>query len=294
MAPGHVRVAAGVGAYVPAGQTVSLGVEAVSLARRAAEAAARKEAFVWTPADERTLLGASLALAIFPPAPVAEVSVRAGVLEHLDLGARLSSTAVRIDGKYRLFHASNRPAAVARAGASEAGAQAGGGPPPPRTWQPAWTERIEPSATSTDVAVFVGASRSLLKNPVLQALEYVRLGNFSRWDLEAAVVASHDFAAFLGVYAAPTYVFATTTVDQTLVRLSQGATEVLRTELTLPAKLDAHFVGATAGVRIGAPWLSLFAELYGGVTFARVRVLGELRELGGLTIYPAAGLAGEI
>ena len=58
------------------------------------------------------------------------------------------------------------------------------------------------------------------------------------------------------MYGAPKYIFSRTSLDATLVRLSHEAGMVVRTDIGLPTQVDTHFVGATAGIRIGHPVIS--------------------------------------
>lgn len=261
--PGHVRIAAGMGVYVPAGQVVSAVSEGVDLSKRMASAVSKNEAVPWTPEDEQKVITSAVALAVLPPSALAELSVRVGVVENLDLGVRYSTNALRLDGKFRVFHEGE-----------------------------AMTDSpLDPKGRGTDVALMAGASKYLFKSPVLDLLDYVKMGDFSRWDAEAAVIVSHEFSKYVGIYGAPKYVFSRTTMDATLVRVTQETGGVVKTDVAVPAQVDMHFVGATAGLRAGIPQISFFVELTFGTTFARPTLLGQARELGGATLYPAAGLA---
>ena len=79
-------------------------------------------------------------------------------------------------------------------------------------------------------------------------------------------------------------------MDQTVVRISEVGSELTRTELTFPSRLDMHFIGATGGLRAGIEYISLVLELTAGYTVANGDILGASRSLGGVTLYPAIGL----
>lgn len=260
--PGHVRVSTGAGLYVPAGQIIKLGGTGLDLAKKGTEALARGEQFVFTSDEEQSLLTSAVALGTLPPATLYQIDVRIGVVRHLDLGLRLSTNAVRLDGKVRLFHSGDELEA-------------------------------RPRGRSTDLALDVGASRYLFSNPLMEVLGYVSLDHFDRWDFEGTLLFSHDFNRWVGLYAGVRYQFSHTTMDENLVRLSWVADELTRTNVTLPASVKAHFIGGTVGVRAGHPYISLLLELTVGDTLAQASVMGQTRELGGLTLYPAIGLASQ-
>lgn len=154
----------------------------------------------------------------------------------------------------------------------------------------------------TDVTLGIGGSKYLFSSKVLDVIEYLEMGNFTRWDADATIFLSHDFSKHPGFYFAPKYVWSTTSFDETLVRVSEAANQVVEArcnssnsvcpDVSLPDKVIMRFVGATAGLRKGIPSISVYLELTAGNTFATARVLGVTRQLGGLTLYRAGGLGG--
>lgn len=76
--------------------------------------------------------------------------------------------------------------------------------------------------------------------------------HFDRRDFEGTLLFSHDFIKWFGLYAGVRYQFSHTTMDENLVRLSWVADELTRTDVKIPASVNAHFVGATVGLR--ASW----------------------------------------
>lgn len=286
--PKQVRVTVGAGAYVPAGTIIRLIDTGISLGKKGKDAIVNQTpGFAWTGGEEQDLITAGIALAALPPSAQFELGLRVGLFKNFDAGLRYSSNAFRLDAKYQLFHAGDDLAPD--------------GTPRPR---PAtFAERnFGAGGRSTDIAVGVGVSKYLFSSKIIDVLEYVKMGDFSRWDVDATVYVSHDLNKYLGVYLAPKYVYSATSFDETLVRVSEVANEVVETRcnntdavcpnVALPDKVSMHFVGATAGFRAGIPAISVYLELTAGNTFASVRVLGEDRQLGGLTLYPAGGLVG--
>ena len=59
----------------------------------------------------------------------------------------------------------------------------------------------------------------------------------------------------------------------------------------VPSSVDSHFVGATVGLSLGYRYVHLFAELTAGNTWSKAQVFGAERDLGGVTLYPAIGIA---
>jgi hypothetical protein len=268
--PGKVRIAAGTGVYLPVEAMAFLLKEGGELAGRVVPALANKTKYDWTAKDEDTVFSQALALAVLPPSPSFELNARVGLFKNFDAGFRYSTNALRLDAKYRVFHA------------DDAGPEGTGG-----------------NGRSTDVALGLGGSKYLFASPVLDLLGYVKLDDFSRWDVEATVYLSHDFNKYVGLYAAPKYLYSTTSMDEHLVAATQDMTDLLSgygtygatPDVRLPSTVQMHFIGATAGLRVGIPQISLFLELTLGDTIANVKFLGKTRALGGFTAYPAGGLA---
>lgn len=260
--PGHVRASVGAGIYVPAGQVIALAGTGVELAKKGTEALDRGEQFVFTEDEEEALLSCGLALATMPPSALFQADLRVGIVRNLDAGLRVATNAVRLDAKYRLLHSGDE------------GAE-------------------KPIGRSTDLALDVGVSKYLFTSPVVNMLGYVSLDHFDRWDFEGSLVLSHDLSKWFGLYGGLRYQYSRTTMDENLVKLSWVAGELTRTDVSVPAALDAHVAGGTVGMRAGHPYLSLLLEVTAGHTVALARVLGRSRDLGGLTLYPAIGLASQ-
>jgi hypothetical protein len=257
--PGQIRFAGGTGVYIPAGQAAAAAGEGVKLVKNGLTAAATQQPMVVTNDDRNAVITAVTAAVVMPPGNLWEASLRVGLVDNVDVGFRYSVNSVRLDGKWRLLH---------RGDIEDEGA---GG------------------RRSYDLAVGVGVSKYLFNNPVVEALEFVHLAQFNRWDVEVPIYLSADFNPYFGIYAAPKYVYSHTTIEGELVALSQscGCDE----KYALPGAIDMHFFGATAGLRAGLPRLSFFAEITAGHTMSHPMVLGKPRDLGGLTLYPAIGLA---
>ncbi len=268
---GHVQISAGYGGYAnlgPIGIIVEQAIKQTTVIREAIE---KNEQYHVSEEDQQQLLTAGIGLAVMPPSTQFELAVRTGVVKDVDVGLRYSVNALRLDGKYRLLHRGDpeEPAPAPAVGIS-----------PPHEGQ----------KHSFDVAIGLGVSRYLFKSPVVDVLEFVQLGDFTRWDFEVPLYLSAELGEVLELYGAPKWVYSRTTLDAKLVDYSQQASNVTGLDLSLPSKVDTHFFGATAGLGVGYKYAHLLLELTAGYTVCQPEVLGRRRSLNGVTLYPAIGL----
>ncbi len=276
--PGHVRLSVGQGVYIPATQGAKAIAQGIDLSRQTADQLRRNETPMLSTEQEQAWLTSALALAVFPPSSQFEAMLRVGLVDDVDVGLKYSTNALRLDGRYRLYHSSQHDELQAQTKQSSGNSNQ-------------FVEFLTKDAQqdSSDIALGVGVSRYLFKSPVVDVLEFVKMGDFSRWDVDATLYLSRDFIRYLGLYGAVKYVWSRTDSDQTLVRFSQEASQIIKTDVSVPARVDAHFLGGTFGVRAGIPQISLYLELTIGNTWATA--LQVERSIGGLTLYPAVGLA---
>jgi hypothetical protein len=258
--PGHVQVEGAYGFNVPLGPTVLAVTEAGKQTKAAIDAASSHQQYMLTEDDKQQLLTAGIALAAMPPGPSYELMVRTGILRDWDAGLKYSTNgALKLDTKFRLLH-------VQRLG------------------------DYSLMAPSFDFALGVGGGRTFLQSPIISALEYVSMGNFNRYDLEVPIYASVSWGDIVRLWVVPKYVYNRTTFDENLVSTSQGASTVVGTDVSLPEIVNTHFVGASVGVGAGYRWVHVMLELTAGYTWCRPYLLGQWRDLGGVTLYPAIGL----
>jgi hypothetical protein len=265
LARGQFQVSAAAGVFVPAGQLATLVDEGLAQGRVIKKSIDSGEPYQLPEDQARRLLDVGMALAVAPPGAGHELMIRAGLLESnsLDVGLRLSTSSVRFDTKVRLAHGGD----------------------------------VEDSALpdyrrkSYDIALGVGVSRHRFESPVLDALELVKIDDFSRWDVEVPVYLSMDLGDIFKLYAAPKYIYSRTSLDAKLVDYAQSGKDVSGFDLALPAEVTSHFYGASVGFALGYKYVHLYAELTAGYTQCRPVVFGERRDLGGVTLYPSVGLA---
>jgi hypothetical protein len=265
LALGQFQVSAGMGVFVPAGQLVTAIDQGITQGVAIKKIIDSGEPYHLLEEDAQKLLTVGTALAVAPPGASSELMVRAGLLEAntLDVGLRLSTSSARLDAKVRLLH--------------------GGDPEdsPLRDIQ----------RKSYDLALGVGVSRHHFRGPVIEALQVVEIDDFERWDLEVPLYVSMDLGDIFKLYAAPKYIYSRTSLDQKLVDYAQLGKDVTGFDIALPAEVDSHFYGASAGFALGYKFVHLYAELTAGYTHCRPVLFGQARDLGGVTLYPSLGIA---
>jgi hypothetical protein len=258
--PGHVQVTGGYGVYLPLGPAVMAVSEGVTQAAKATNAATSGKPYQLSENDKQQLLTAGIGLATMPPGPAYELAVRTGILRDWDAGLKYSTGgSLKADTKFRVLHH------------EQLGEQG--------LFSPKF-----------DVALGVGGGKTFLSNPVLSVLEYVKMGDFNRWDAEVPLYISVEWGEILKFWFVPKYVYSHTTMDANLRSTAQLAGAVTGYDLSIPESVDTHFGGASVGVGAGYKWVHLMLELTAGYTYCRPNVLGQTRDLGGVTLYPAVGL----
>lgn len=251
--PGHFSADAAVGVEVPLGSLAQVTVVGVQQTEKLLAAVASKTPYAVTDQDKQDLVSAGVVLLVNPPSIDWEGGVRAGVLPNLDAGLRYSINALRVDAKYRFFQDVQD------------------------------TSRL-------DVAVGLGVSRYFFSNVAFDALEFVHLGEYSRWDIEVPVYFSREWGEWIRAYASAKYVYGHTDLDENLVATAEQATYLTGIDFQLQDTVHTHFIGATAGLKVGYRWVFVVAELTGGWALGSVRVLGVDRSLAGLILFPALGV----
>lgn len=258
--PRHVQINGGYGLYLPLGPAADAVMQGAKQAAKAVAAAKNDEQYQLSEEDQQALLTAGIGLAAMPPGFAYEISLRTGVVDNLDVGLKYSTSgSLKADAKYRFFH---------QGPSGEPGVM----------------------SPSYDLAIGLGASKYFFESPVITVLEYVQLGDFSRWDVEVPAIFSIEWGQILKFWVAPKYVFSHTSFDEELVGISEEATRRSGYQLGLPGSVSTHFIGSSVGFGAGYRWVHVMFELTAGYTYCRPVIFGHQRNLGGLTLYPAIGL----
>ncbi|MDF1565752.1 MAG: hypothetical protein P1V51_22145 [Deltaproteobacteria bacterium] len=261
---GQWRPSAEFGVFIPAGTIAKAGSIAVEQGRSLVEAARTGASAAPTQEEQREIFTTALALAVFPPGTVMNLQLRYGITNDIDVGLRYASTSYRADGRFRLFKHEN-----------------------------------EQTQSSTHLALVVGIEKHNFSGLLFDMYEklqklfelfrFIELENPSRWDADLALIVSWNFKQIVRPYLGLTY---------RIGRYSMPAVLSLQYEdgsLPLIAEADVkdwlHFIGTTGGVAVGYKWVYFFAELDIAYLFSKPKILGQPTAFGGLTFFPAAGLA---
>jgi hypothetical protein len=195
-----------------------------------------------TEQDRRDLMKAAAGLALNAPGVNLDLMGRYGVFNPVDIGLRYSTTGVHGDIKAQFLGKGD--------------------------------------GTTWDGSVSVGYSRQLYKGAIFDTLEYVKIDDFSRNNLEVPILFGKRFGEWGFVWMGPKYIFSRYHVDVKLQNV----------QLTDKTDGSIHYVGGFAGVGLGYKWFHLFGELTAMYMFARPIILGQQTNIGGLLIAPSVGL----
>ncbi len=259
--PRHVQVTGGYGVYLPLGPAADAVAQGVKQAEKATRAAVEGGNYELTEEDAQQILTAGIGLATMPPGTAYEIMVRTGIVQDIDIGLKYSTAgSLKLDGKYRFFHRGPE--------------EGGGGAMTP----------------SYDLAIATGVSKYFFSSPVIEVLEFVQLGDFSRWDFEVPMYFSIEWGKILKFWVAPKWIYSRTSFDGELVEISNEASRYSEYNLGLPDVVNTHFFGSSVGFAAGYRWVHVMLELTAGYTYCRPTVFGRERNIGGLTLYPSIGL----
>lgn len=249
LAPGKVEV--GISGSIPISSRFAGEIADVARATADRLAQADNADRPLTETEQREALEAGLALALFHPAVVTEVAGRIGVVDRFDAGFKYAGTLVKADGKYQFASSDD------------------GGP---------------------DLAVALGLTHHLgYGSSALESayglLDFVRLSDYSRNDVELGLLASGEWDDIVAVYGGLRYMASFIALDADIERV-ETASGVPHSSLSS----TFHYAGATGGLRLGYKHIYATMELTVMRVFAKPTVFGEARDLGGFIISPSFGL----
>jgi len=261
--PGQLRMSGGVGWYVPAGQLAAVAGDGIEVAKQEIKAELENTEYDIPQAEKRKIAINSVALAAMSPYPNVHVDARLGVLPRFDVGLRYSIDAVRADVKFNFFH---------------------DGVNDPEDGLP---------RKSKDIAIGLAVSKQLFAPAVGDMMGMIRLDNFNRWDVEVPLYVSIDVSRYFGVYGGGRYRYTTMTFNQNVSTVTDcGCGDApVHSTVTTASRMQAHFYGATVGMRVGSARFSWMLEITMGHTQAKTNLLGQDVMIGGLTFYPSTGMA---
>ncbi len=259
---GKVRFDVGRGVHLPVGSIVKGAAAATSGAVQSIRAG---KATI-SPEDAERLYEAGLATAINLPSDNLEFMVRTGLMEDVDVGLRYSVTALRLDLKYRFFHAG-----------------------------------VDDLGKNHNLSIGVGVSKYLFNNPVFEALEYVKIDDFSRWDVEVPLLYSWEYKSYFAFYGGFKYIFTSFELDPNLYEIQKHVSNMANiAPLTDSVRSSMHLFGGTIGLAGGWKHVWIYTELTAGYTYLRPSLYSFVdgksrqRNLDGFSVYPAIGVVWRI
>jgi hypothetical protein len=249
MKPGHAEVSLSSSFPISSRFVSEVGDVAKASAARLREAETADRPL--TEREQREALEAGVALVLFHPAVVTELSGRVGVFDNFDLGLKYAGTLVKADAKYQFASQEN------------------GGP---------------------DLAFAIGGTRHLgygasVLEPAYDLLAFVRLGDYSRHDLELSFLASGEWEEIISLYGGVRYMASFIAIDADIQNV-ETATGVPHSSLSS----TFHYAGGSGGIRVGYKYVFLTAELTVMGVIAEPVIFGERRDLGGIIVSPSLGL----
>jgi hypothetical protein len=144
-------------------------------------------------------------------------------------------------------------------------------------------------------ALQLRGSKIWLSNPALDVLDFVQLGDFSRYDVEANGLYTLNLGDVFKFYGGLKYQVTYLQADDNLVSLSNLGSDTLGLpHITDARSFTGQFFGSVLGLSVGYKYVSFLAELNTGYAYLRPTLFGEKRHLGGLVLFPAIGIQGNI
>lgn len=211
----------------------------------------------------REMFRNAVGLALFPPAPMAELSVRAGLAPNADAGLRLTPLSARGDVKWR-FLGGEEESVVSLA--------------------------VLGGAEYYIYEWFFADTQAFLEEEY-ELFTHVVLNDPQRVDFEVALIGSGEILGIIHPYGSLKYRAGGFRIPLEL-HIDHPDAEPVVVEDTITGLV--HYAGGTAGVALGWRFLRVFAEVSALMAVSTATVLDDEVDLGGPTIYPALGLAIEL
>ncbi len=249
--PGQVQVAASASLPVATSLVGEVVDTGAAVADRLSDAARRGEPI--TVEEERQAFETALALTLFQPGAYTELMARYGVVEDVDVGLRWGGFLLKADGKWRFHRERELQLAV----------------------QGGYTLHLSPAPSYASAAV--------------ELLEFVGLGDYSRHDLDVAVLASYELgeeSEYGGLFAGAKYLVGFLSLDPRIRDV-----EVIAGAPTTELDPTLQMAGGVFGLNVGYRWVFLHLELAVLRVFFSPVILGDERDLSGFVVSPAAGLS---
>jgi hypothetical protein len=246
MRPGHVQAQGAFNVNVPASRIIDAVDSVATLTDRYASDPNYKP----TDAEQKEALAAGVGLGLSSPGVNPDLMLRVGIFKNFDAGIRWSALNVHLDGKYRFL-------------------------------QTKVTPDDDPDADpGFQGAVSLGISKTLYSGFVFDALEFLHIDDYSRWNLEVPVIFGSRLGNFGHAWFGPKYIYSHYSVDASLKNVG----------IVSETSGSIHHIGAFGGAGLGYKYVFVFLELTIANMFAKPEIFGQKTDLGGIVVVPALGL----
>lgn len=255
MRPGHVQAQGAFDVNVPASRIS----DAVDVIESLGDRYASDSNYRPTTEEQRRALAAGVGLGLSSPGVNPDLMLRIGVVKNLDVGLRWSGLAAHADAKYR-FLSTREPTEEEE---KEDKGKPGNGPDP-----------------GFQGSVSLGISKALYSGFVFDALDFLKVNDYSRWNVEVPVIFGSRIGPVGHVWFGPKYIFSTYSLDASLKNIG----------VVPESSGTIHHLGGFAGIGLGYKVVFVFLELTVAKMFAEPEIFGQKTDLGGIVVAPAFGL----
>lgn len=246
MRPGHVQAQGAFDVNVPASRVI----DAVDTAATLTDRYASDSNYRPTDAEQKQALASAVGLGLSSPGVNPDLMLRVGIFRNFDAGIRWSALNAHIDGKYRFLQ----------------------------------TKEANSDDPNDDPgfqgSVSLGLSKTLYSGFVFDALEFLQIDDYSRWNLELPVIFGSRMGDFGHVWFGPKYVYSHYSVDASLKNVG----------IVPETSGSIHHLGAFGGAGLGYKYVFVFLELTIMNMFAKPEIFGQKTDLGGIVVVPSLGL----
>jgi hypothetical protein len=131
-----------------------------------------------------------------------------------------------------------------------------------------------------DGSISVGYGWHFFDSIIFGVLDFLRIADYSRHDLEVPVIFGRRFGRWGYVWGGPKYVMARYSIASFLPNVTEP----------FASSGFIHYIGGFAGFAAGYRWVFVFAELTVMDMIAKPVILGQPTDIGGAIVVPSLGV----
>jgi hypothetical protein len=260
MRPGHVQAQGAFNVNVPASRIY----DAVDTVATLGDRYASDPSYKPTTEEQQRAFAAGAGLGLSSPGVNPDLMLRVGVVKNLDAGIRWSGIAAHLDAKYRFLRTKEAPPDDDPSKQTSGVSNLGNGPDDP----------------GFQGSISVGVSKALYSGFVFDALEFLHIDDYSRWNVEVPVIFGSRLGDFGHAWFGPKYVYSHYALDASLQNVG----------IVQESSGSIHHLGGFAGIGFGYKVAFLFLELTVMDMISKPEILGQRVDLGGIVVVPSFGL----